>query len=140
MYDADANAFSSVDVTLTATGAGVIPDFSRHFTSGPSVPLLTHADLPSFLTGSGPDFTGATFLDITLFGNMTDAGGTIGINPGLNFFGECADASCITGAGAAQPLIIVGSVSATPLPTALPLFATGIGAMGCIGWPRKRKT
>jgi hypothetical protein len=27
----------------------------------------------------------------------------------------------------------------TPLPTALPLFATGIGAMGLFGWRRKRK-
>jgi hypothetical protein len=27
----------------------------------------------------------------------------------------------------------------TPLPTALPLFATGIGAIGLLGWRRKRK-
>jgi len=27
----------------------------------------------------------------------------------------------------------------TPLPAALPLFATGIGALGLIGWRRKRK-
>jgi hypothetical protein len=27
----------------------------------------------------------------------------------------------------------------TPLPTALPLFATGLGALGLIGWRRKRK-
>jgi len=27
----------------------------------------------------------------------------------------------------------------TPLPAALPLFATGIGAMGLLGWRRKRK-
>jgi hypothetical protein len=30
-------------------------------------------------------------------------------------------------------------VSATPLPAALPLFATGLGAMGLFGWRRKRK-
>jgi len=29
--------------------------------------------------------------------------------------------------------------SATPLPAALPLFATGLGAMGLFGWRRKRK-
>jgi hypothetical protein len=29
--------------------------------------------------------------------------------------------------------------SATPLPAALPLFATGLGAMGLLGWRRKRK-
>ena len=30
------------------------------------------------------------------------------------------------------------SLSGTPLPAALPLFATGIGAMGLLGWRRKR--
>ena len=31
------------------------------------------------------------------------------------------------------------SVVATPLPAALPLFATGLGALGLLGWWRKRK-
>ena len=31
------------------------------------------------------------------------------------------------------------SISATPLPAALPLFATGLGALGFLGWRRKRK-
>lgn len=31
------------------------------------------------------------------------------------------------------------SVSATPLPAALPLFAGGLGAIGLVGWRRKRK-
>ena len=30
-------------------------------------------------------------------------------------------------------------VDATPLPAALPLFATGLGAIGLLGWQRKRK-
>ena len=29
--------------------------------------------------------------------------------------------------------------SATPLPAALPLFATGLGALGLLGWRRKKK-
>jgi hypothetical protein len=29
--------------------------------------------------------------------------------------------------------------TATPLPAALPLFATGLGALGLLGWRRKRK-
>ena len=29
--------------------------------------------------------------------------------------------------------------NATPLPAALPLFATGLGALGLLGWRRKRK-
>ena len=28
----------------------------------------------------------------------------------------------------------------TPLPAALPLFATGLGALGLLGWRRKRRT
>lgn len=39
---------------------------------------------------------------------------------------------------------VVGSaspgVATTPLPAALPLFATGLGAMGLFGWRRKRKS
>ena len=31
------------------------------------------------------------------------------------------------------------SITATPLPAALPLFATGLGALGLLGWRRKRK-
>jgi hypothetical protein len=34
-------------------------------------------------------------------------------------------------------LAVVGE--ATPLPDALPLFATGLGALGLLGWRRKRK-
>jgi hypothetical protein len=33
----------------------------------------------------------------------------------------------------------IGNVATTPLPAALPLFATGLGAMGLLGWRRKRK-
>jgi hypothetical protein len=32
-----------------------------------------------------------------------------------------------------------GSPAVTPLPAALPLFATGLGVMGLLGWRRKRK-
>lgn len=35
--------------------------------------------------------------------------------------------------------VSVTPVSATPLPAALPLFATGLGAMGLFGWRRKRR-
>ena len=37
------------------------------------------------------------------------------------------------------PLTANATVAATPLPAALPLFATGLGAMGLFGWRRKRK-
>ena len=34
---------------------------------------------------------------------------------------------------------VIGTVATTLLPAALPLFATGLGAMGLFGWRRKRK-
>jgi hypothetical protein len=34
---------------------------------------------------------------------------------------------------------LIGSLVATPLPAALPLFASGLGALGLLGWRRKRK-
>jgi hypothetical protein len=35
--------------------------------------------------------------------------------------------------------LTVETVTATPIPAALPLFATGLGALGLLGWRRKRK-
>jgi hypothetical protein len=43
-----------------------------------------------------------------------------------------------------DPTVLVtsssGTLTPTPLPAALPLFAGGLGAMGLFGWRRKRKT
>jgi hypothetical protein len=33
----------------------------------------------------------------------------------------------------------IATIATTPLPAALPLFATGLGALGLLGWRRKRK-
>ncbi len=40
---------------------------------------------------------------------------------------------------ASPGVTITGAAIATPLPAALPLFATGAGVLGLIGWRRKRK-
>jgi hypothetical protein len=41
--------------------------------------------------------------------------------------------------GTANVGISTGAIEALPLPAALPLFATGLGALGLLGWRRKRK-
>ena len=46
----------------------------------------------------------------------------------VNFF-DAQDWNIVPGTG----------MTATPLPAALPLFATGIGGLGLLGWRRKRK-
>ena len=54
---------------------------------------------------------------------------TITYNPGPPIY--------VVSNGAEFSLDIVSA--ATPLPTALPLFATGLGGLGLLGWRRKRK-
>ena len=51
------------------------------------------------------------------FGSLTQS---------FNFCGECLTTGPLT-------------INSTPLPAALPLFATGLGALGLLGWRRKRK-
>jgi hypothetical protein len=82
-----------------------------------------------------PPFGGGWFLALNAplmeFANgSTPAPGTCP-NP-CAFFQD----SIVTESGATfTPL----SGGATPLPAALPLFATGLGALGLLGWRRKRK-
>lgn len=70
------------------------------------------------------------------------------INPGFSFDPNANDTYVVslllTGNNGDQmsvdETIIAGSGAATtPLPAALPLFASGLGALGLLGWRRKRK-
>ena len=56
--------------------------------------------------------------------------------------------SVLAGPGLSNDPMLIGSgslnlvftpVSQVPLPAALPLFATGLGVLGLLGWRRKRK-
>ena len=56
---------------------------------------------------------------------------------------DALSSACVTGSGLCtvdfSTTISYTGPSDTPLPAALPLFATGLGAMGLLGWRRKRK-
>jgi hypothetical protein len=43
------------------------------------------------------------------------------------------------GIGGRADILVTTTAAETPLPAALPLFATGLGALGLLGWRRKRK-
>jgi hypothetical protein len=88
-------------------------------TAGSTAPIVTGDPLtPQTL---GHDFL--TFLDTGFFYGVV-------LTTGQNAF-EFADLQA--------NLVIDGGANTTPLPTALPLFASGLVAMGLLGWRRKRK-
>jgi hypothetical protein len=106
-------------------------------------------------TGSGSQYAsqvlGSTPVSVTLGGTAVAdinsvAGGTY---PGGTFVVGFTNLSAfvantaifINGNHEHTPILELtsGPVSATPLPAALPLFATGLGLMGLLGWRRKRK-
>jgi PEP-CTERM motif len=114
-------------VTSAATS---IPPF--HFTSTTptdgwvnlAVSGLVASDFSSFDFATGiagtshPDFAGAPMLFGIQVGSISIIGQILTTNyDNLSF-----------------------TVSQTPLPAALPLFASGLGALGLLGWRRKRKT
>jgi hypothetical protein len=60
------------------------------------------------------------------------------INPGFSF-PTTAGALIINSLVTNPTFTAAAGATATPLPAALPLFATGIGGLGLLGWRRKRK-
>ena len=84
----------------------------------------------SFANASSPmhwiGFSGGDFNEVLVQSTLNDLFSG-GFSPTAN------DALAIDSIGA------VGPSAATPLPAALPLFATGLGAMGLLGWRKKRK-
>jgi hypothetical protein len=82
------------------------------------------------------DLTQASFYNpafVTLQGSLAQAEATLiaGIENGQTYF----NIHTINFGGGE----IRGQLSAVPLPAALPLFASGLGALGLLGWRRKRK-
>jgi hypothetical protein len=116
-------------------------------TPGWSFAFLTAAPSTSGTTNYG-DFTGP--VGVLAPGNITDTSKwTVGINPGdfpvslsilSSFQGYCPGGAggCFAPNATFSYNFTPNSVTA-PLPAALPLFASGLGLMGWMGWRRKRK-
>ncbi|HEX3342471.1 MAG TPA: hypothetical protein VHT68_25230 [Pseudolabrys sp.] len=64
------------------------------------------------------------------FQGFSPLGGTVGL---VTYFGPWGFSN-----GSSNTVLTLTPV-ATPLPAALPLFATGLGALGLLGWRRKKK-
>jgi hypothetical protein len=53
--------------------------------------------------------------------------------------GDVLTSAIVTPARATDVDACAAAMGTTPIPAALPLFASGLGALGFIGWRRKRK-
>jgi hypothetical protein len=74
---------------------------------------------PAFVTANGGTLAGA---EAALVAGLLGGATYFNIHTVMNGGGE-----------------IRGQLNPVPLPTALPLFATGLGALGLLGWRRKKK-
>jgi hypothetical protein len=123
LQDNLANQFApSVQVTSNPAGFGV----------GEYASPSTTANLFSV---SGGVLTSADFVDYGGFPpNVTCC--TLAFNLALGLAGL----SDHTGSAFANSTnLTFTAIAETPLPAALPLFATGLGALGLLGWRRKKK-
>jgi hypothetical protein len=84
---------------------------------------IFYLSVPDGYTSDAPLSNTATWTVATLAG--------LGVTPGTYVWTWGSDPD--------QSFTLDVGVAATPLPTALPLFGGGLGAIGLLGWRRKRK-
>jgi hypothetical protein len=141
------------DLTLTATAGGMFNGTGSFSVDGP----ISSTGLDVFTLGSGGldslvfSIAGNSFNLSQAVNNLTSVTFTNGQLTGINYTGTLGSFQFALAAGYLNYSYIdfitaanstsgtVAAVSAVPLPAALPLFATGLAAMGLLGWRRKRK-
>ena len=165
---ASANTVITYDIgTMTATyTAGLVDTLTGTFTVDFTANMLTAFDItitgPVTPGGTSPEvFSTTNSLSSTLVSGQNptsipagmtlslvfqNALGTVDLITGANFsagaVGFFLNSMSVTGTATPQGVstdITTSSVVTTPLPAALPLFATGLGSLGLLGWRRKRK-
>ena len=126
-----ANNAAIASVTLTQTaGAAATPVIST------SLPLNLGTIVPGATVFGDVivDFTGADPLNALFRMNVTLTAN--GFTGGFVFNDLPAQNPCL---GVIGPCVFPPLPEPTPLPSALPLFATALGSLGLLGWRRKRK-
>jgi hypothetical protein len=114
---------------------------AQTFTVGPlssisvSPGLLLTAGVSYFLGATAPDTTSVAWYATGLCSGFSGCG--VG-GSGTHYYDNGTLNGPYTSALAAYD-VLGAPASATPLPAALPLFASGLGVMGLLGWRRKRK-
>jgi hypothetical protein len=118
----DAVAWNIFDNTNSLLGTG---GFAH-----PAVPAIP---LPSITVGTNfTPFTGTSFYMV-----LSAPAGSFNISS-VNFLEAACNGSCSPPFGTTQAQTTLTALEATPIPAALPLFASGLGAFGLLRWRRKR--
>jgi len=132
----DVTVGTTKTIALTATFT-VDPGFDFLFWIAP---IVVSAPFSSGSCGSTSTCVVDVSFSPTTTGDFTDPAVFFGEEAGVVGFPPSFETPSLTstlelegvGVAAAPP-------AATPLPATLPLFATGLGALGLLGWRRKRK-
>ena len=112
------------------TGAGTVSVYDNGYLVNPSTPgtSFNRSDVVNITEGVVYEVA----MGVRVIVDSSNSFGTASVDPFFQFpVGYSLDIS--SGVGN-SPLS-----DATPLPAALPLFATGLGALGLFGWRRKKK-
>jgi hypothetical protein len=133
-------SFTNGTVTDTVTGVGPLNASPTFMTNNLIFPIGTTFMGPPVVTPPTESYTSVANLDIHGLAFETNAGVFIiasqvqpnsTLLPTGNFYSQVP-----AGGGFGVGLF---NLSEIPVPAALPLFATGIGGLGLLGWRRKRK-
>ena len=136
-------SFSGLLGTTTASHIHCCTALPGSGTAGVATTTPTFTGFPLGVTSGTYDFT----FDLALASSYNPAfvtanGGTVASAEAVLLAGLAADETYLN----IHTTVVPGGeirgfleASATPLPAALPLFATGLGALGLLGWRRKRK-
>jgi hypothetical protein len=132
-----------VPFLVPANALGYYLDWSSNGTLlTPTAPFGSAVPGTNPVTGVGTVLVNSTFCPYTNCNYITPGTNTV------TFFANTGDYATAPGNSGSAFLTandfelgieLAPVTPTTPLPAALPLFATGIGAMGFVGWRRKRK-
>jgi hypothetical protein len=133
----------SVDCTGTATATLVLQNYTigSVFDGTKFVSFTYHSDFLGTISVDGSNFVGGSGTFVSLPGAASvvltwQNGGPFAFAFTSDTSGSwCIGTGCLSDAGTNG----VWSLNPVPLPAALPLFATGLGALSLLGWRRKRK-
>ena len=153
---------SSALLVITDEAPGVLGKVDAHFDFLSTDPLAPGVTKTTNYNIFGPGGQLSDTLNIVVTGHTPTTSDNVTVD--MHFLSDTADESVsllvllangisITETGLLQEVnggvadltvqftsdVSDADVSATPIPAAFPLFATGLGALGLLGWRRKRK-